>query len=128
MTSYSLLFTPPAPVVEVVVQNPRTRRMRAVLPAILDTGADVSALPALVIERLRLYEMHRMLVAGIDGTLRPVFSFGVHVHIAPDIRIPVEVIPCGHEFVILGRDVLNQLVLRLDGPALSLEIERAGAE
>lgn len=122
MTSYSLRFTPPAPVVEVVVQHPVNRRRRAILPALFDTGADVSALPALVIERLQLYEMHRMLVAGIDGKLQRVFTYGVHIHLPQSIQMPVEVIASGHEFVILGRDVLNQLKIQLDGPALTSEI------
>lgn len=123
MIQYSRRFDPPAPVIEVVVQSPHNRRNRALLPALVDTGADVSALPSSVLANLRVDAVGQIEIAGLENkyTLEPLYE--VQLRVSTHTRLTAEVISSEHDFIILGRDVLNQLILRLDGPSLALEIE-----
>lgn len=62
-------------------------------------------------------------VRGVTGTRQVADTFLAVIQIGPHtIPIPEAVAAVRGEEAILGRDVLNQLVITLDGPALALEI------
>ena len=123
MTEYeSSGFEPPAPVSIVTLRNPHNGKLRTDVQMLLDTGADVSLVPASTLNELELrpdrdrsYE-----ILGFDGRS----SFACVARL--------EIIFCGRSFRgqfllvdqnigVLGRNVLNRLCLLFDGPALRWE-------
>lgn len=124
MIPYSKNFDPPAPVVEVMLSNVRNRRLHVTLPAILDTAADITAIPQSVLDRLKLYQISRIGVQGVDGVSNYLETYQVRVKVAT-LTIPqLQVIPVSFEFIVLARDVLNQLIIHLDGPGLTFTISQ----
>lgn len=110
-------FDPPAPVAEVVLRDPASRRAVTRVPMLLDTGSDVTIVPRRAVEMLGASTASEapFRLAAFDG------SESVH----PVVRLQLEV--CGRRFTgryvlhdeeigILGRNVLNRLALLLDGP------------
>ncbi|MDR7555588.1 MAG: hypothetical protein QN157_08280 [Armatimonadota bacterium] len=97
---------------------PRAEPATAVA-ALVDSGADVTVLPDGLPQALRLPQVGEVTVRGVAGTARvPVFA--AEVEVAGGRRI-AEVVGVGGE-VLLGRDLLNQWVVTLDGPRRSLQV------
>lgn len=122
--SYATEFHPPAPFVQVTLRNPTTGEQRQGIPAQLDTAADRTLLPEAVALSLHLNRIGETLIGGFGGTVTVVPLYGVllGVHTFPPRLIEVLAHP-EEQWVLLGRDVLNQLRSLLDGPATALEIE-----
>lgn len=93
------------------------------LPALADTGADQTVLPARVIDALGLVPFEFVRVSGFDGVVsdRPVYSVRVIVRDLAPVRVQV-IGGWADEYAILGRDVLNLYRVVFDGPNLRLEI------
>lgn len=53
MIEYDRRFDPPAPVVQVTVRHIVQQRRRVTVAALLDTGSDVTAIPASLVQRLQ---------------------------------------------------------------------------
>jgi hypothetical protein len=92
--------------------------------ALIDSGADATCIPEHVVERLELQPISILLVggAGVSAENRFVYralSLGLE-HISLDnyavIAMPIE-------YGIIGRDLMNRLRIRLDGPELRFAIE-----
>lgn len=116
MNSYDSSFEPPALCIEVTIANTINRRKRRVLNALLDTGADITAIPREQVDLLNLYRRDQIQLETVDGTSSTIYTYAVRFTHG-DLVIPrLEVILTGLDIVIVGRDVLNQLYLRLDGP------------
>jgi hypothetical protein len=123
----AIQFDPPAPLARVTLRNPDTGALSLDVPMLLDSGADVTLIPHVTLDRLettsiqdRRYEM-----IGFDGST----SF------APVVQL--ELIFCRRTFRgqfllidqawgILGRNVLNSVRIVLDGPNLTRDEERPG--
>ncbi|MEM7125611.1 MAG: hypothetical protein AAF702_04750 [Chloroflexota bacterium] len=75
MIPYSFEHDPPAPVIEITIANTLNRRLRQVLPALLDSGADVTAIPQHTIEPLQLYPIGRMLFEDLHAESSYVYTY-----------------------------------------------------
>src|SRR5271157_4809290 len=78
---YSTQHEPPAPVLTVAVSVPSDLAKPTVeMSALCDSGADLTCLPADVIERLGLLEVDEVEIAGYDGRtkLRPLYAARLH--------------------------------------------------
>jgi hypothetical protein len=110
-------FEPPAPAAQVTLRDPQSGATVSNVLMLLDSGADITLLPRSAVERLgvALVAGQRSELTGFDGSksfapsamldmifLRRAFR-GRYVLIEEE---------CG----IMGRDVLNQVTLLLDGP------------
>jgi hypothetical protein len=73
MTAYSNDHHPAAPVLEITVGSLLNRRLRRVLPALIDTGADVTALPDFCLSALKLYPIAEIRLEGIETNRRVVY-------------------------------------------------------
>ncbi|MFQ5595836.1 MAG: retroviral-like aspartic protease family protein [Anaerolineae bacterium] len=110
-------YHPALPVCDVALIAPPTG-YRVELTAIIDTGADGTIVP---IEFLQQIGARRAFEAGLRsqwGEPRTVFLYLVDLQIA-ELRLPA-IYVVGDELgdeVVLGRNVLNELRLLLDGPA-----------
>lgn len=64
---YDLSFDPAAPVLPAILTGVVRSRPQMRLPALIDTGADMTAIPNTAVKRLHLYSVGRMDVEGIDA-------------------------------------------------------------
>lgn len=119
---YSANEEPPAPAFPVRVRHPALRDRSLDLTGKIDTGADLTAIPVSVVAALTLDRTTDMAVAGFDGLPRRVELYAVQLELPTGERSRLNALAVPADYVLLGRDVLNQLRLLLDGPALSLEI------
>ena len=110
------------PCVDVVIQNPLNHK-RASTTGMIDTGADVSAVPVKISDELGLQRMNRGLVSQQDGVVRSVEYCVVIIEINGRFY-PVHAPVLGKRTMI-GRDILAHWHMTLDGPQNSGYYERA---
>ena len=110
-------FDPPAPVARVTLRNPHNGAMVSNVLLLLDTGADVTLLPRMAVERLGVpllanqpYEL-----MGFDGSksFAPVVMLDT---ICLQRALRGRSLLIEEERGILGRDILNHVMVLLDGP------------
>lgn len=124
MTPYSVSHDPPAPVLSVTVSNPLNRRRRQTFSALLDTGSDITAIPAETLEYLKVYPLHRLQFEDLHANTTVVFTYKVRLIIAELVIPQLEVIPTALNMGVIGRDILNQFDLHLYGRRLAFELNR----
>jgi predicted aspartyl protease len=110
-------FDPPAPVAEVTLVSRAGGQSVSGVLLLVDTGADVTLLPRMAVERLGVPPLpgQRYEVMGFDGTtsFAPVAVLDM---VFLDRVFRGRYLLIGQECGILGRDVLNHAALLLDGP------------
>ncbi len=121
--SYSALKQPPAPFVTVTLVHPYTGVEIRDVNAQIDTGADCTLLPLALVQALSLPRTSEVEVCGVGGTIELMDVYGVQIGLFSLPLLPVEVpAHAGEPWILLGRDILNDYRLVLDGPGLTLEI------
>ena len=91
------------------------------LRALVDTGADCTLVPGEVARALRLPAVDEIWIEGVGGEARRAIVHAARVEFG-HIRCLARVVAFGRD-AILGRDLLNRTVARLDGPRLSLSLD-----
>jgi predicted aspartyl protease len=86
------------------------------LPMLVDTGADCTLVPAPIVRRLGLPQIDVIALVGVGGARSRATVHAAWVELG-DIHLVARVVAFADE-AILGRDVLNQAVVTLDGPGL----------
>src|SRR5262245_21759990 len=121
---YNTQVSPPAPFVLVTLRNPFTGQESPNVPAQIDPPADRTVLPDALVSALGLEFTGSSLFRGFGGVLtrRPLYGVLLGVHTFPPRLIEVLSHP-DEPWVLLGRDVLNEIRALLDGPARALEID-----
>ncbi len=117
-------YEPAMPMVEVALLSRDTEAVAAQVLAIVDSGADATLLPieSLRAARARYYRSWQL--RGITGQAIPVDLYAVTLQLGPHVIYGIKAVAgLKSNEAILGRDVLNQLDLRLIGPAQELWIE-----
>ena len=110
-------FDPPAPVAHVTLRNPHSGATVSDVLLLVDTGADITLLPRLAVEQrgVPLLADQRYELMGFDGSK----SF------APVVILDLLFLQCAfrgqyllseEERGIMGRDILNHVLLLLDSP------------
>lgn len=121
MPAYDVrLFSPPAPLAKVILRNPSTGATVPNAPMLLDSGADVTLVPRACVGLLDLdiessegYEL-----TGFDG--RTSVAQAVQLDLVFLRRtFKGRYLLLDQEWGLMGRDVLNHLSLRFDGPGLT---------
>jgi predicted aspartyl protease len=121
--SYNQQVTPPAPFVHVGIRSITTGTGVADCPAQIDTAADTTVLPQQIVEALELEPLDQVPILGFDGHLSQVYRFLVSLSLHNLDPLVLRVLASADEpYVLLGRDVLNQYRILLDGPQLKLDI------
>jgi predicted aspartyl protease len=121
--SYDSNYFPPAPSVEIRLGVPDEALIIGPLPALVDTGADATIVPTHYLESLSLQVDNRKYLRSQWGERRLVDTYWLDIGIE-GIRLPaIEVVAdeLGQE-IILGRNLLNKLIITLNGPNHLLEI------
>lgn len=94
------------------------------LPMLVDTGADCTLVPALIIRRLGLPQIDVISLTGVGGSRSRATVHAASVELG-GFRGFARVVAFV-DGAILGRDVLNQAVMTLDGPGLVFSVAYAG--
>ncbi len=120
--NYLQAYSPAMPIVEVSLSASAPQTSEITIEAILDTGADASLIPVSVLTSMGARYTSQARLRGITGDTQWVNLYLVNMKIGSYLIYAVEVIASDNNETILGRDVLNQLNIRLDGPAEVTEI------
>ena len=124
MIPYDTQFDPPAIILSMTIAGVVHRRPQIELSALVDTGADITAVPESLVERLKLYPFGRLQLEDVNGVSAPVFTYEANVALAGESANKMEVVVTPYPFVILGRDWLSEYYLLLDGPGQQYEISK----
>jgi len=114
------VFDPPAPVAQATLRNPQNGDMVTPVPMLLDSGADVTLIPALAANQLGL---------SIDANeTYELMGFDGNKSLATAVRLEMlflnktfrgRFLLIDQEWGVIGRDILNFISLSMDGPNLS---------
>ena len=122
MWPYARDVDPPAPFLQVLIHPPERPDVAQSIRAKLDTGADVSALPASLMEELGLHPESQLFIQGYDLQLVTLHTYHVALVVAQVRFRRLEIITFPEEYMLLGRDVLNHFYARLNGPELTFDL------
>jgi predicted aspartyl protease len=121
--AYNQQVTPPAPFVHVTVRPPHEGSAGVVVPAQIDTAADLSVIPGRLVEELQLVPLDSVSALGFGGHLVTLPTFLVEMQVRELDPVTVKVLASHDEpYGLLGRDVLNRFTILLDGPNLVIEV------
>lgn len=120
---YSQRYSPAMPMVDVTVMLPEDSAAKTTLSLLIDSGADGTLIPIDTLEAIgaRYIDQVRLRTVLDETELmdRYLVNLQVASHVIPAVRAVA--IEANHE-PILGRDVLNQLSITLNGLAEVTEI------
>lgn len=116
MIQYDGDFTPPAPLLTVTLAGAVHSRPRAEVPALIDTGSDITAVPANLVKKLRLYRLRRIRIEDVEAREVASYTYAVQLAVGSYPTREIEVILTRLPFAVLGRDWLQEYYLLLNGP------------
>lgn len=123
----STLFYPPCPVLDVTVSAPVGGGFASTLVAQVDTGADVCVIPTRIVRSLSLVPYRTNSIQEHDGRITRKEVYRVRLTMGNVASIMVDCVNYqfldSDDYMILGREALNQLRLLLDGPAQDLSFQ-----
>jgi len=115
-------FDPPAPFALVELRNSASGATLSGVPMLIDTGADVTLVPQGALDQLSISPTLETLyeLAGFAGGTRTLAAVRLEL-IFYRKTFRGQFLPVDQPWGILGRNVLNALVLLLNGPSLTWE-------
>lgn len=115
--------SPPAPFVLLNIAAVGSDRWLTDIPALADTGADVTVVTAAVVAALGLEALDEVATIGLGGEVVGRSSHAVRLVVRDLPAVELEVVGSADwGYVILGRDVLNRYRVVFDGPNRRVEI------
>jgi predicted aspartyl protease len=121
--SYDTAFAYPFPVLPVVIRQVEGGAATASLTALLDTGADITLVPTAYLRAIQADETYTAQMRSQWGAPFPVTIHLVDLEIAGQLLPSVEVAADDQgEDILLGRNVLNELILLFDGPRAQTDV------
>lgn len=119
---YDRDYWPPFPVVEFAVIGPNQNK-EIVVRGLIDSGSDATQIPFAVLQTVGARKIDDRWVKDAHGLRYPVATYAVQLRLGSLMLYGIEVIGRkGIDEVLVGRDVLNQLVVTLNGLALTSHI------
>lgn len=119
--TYDRSLEPPAPVVPVRISGPGGEDA-VVTPMLVDTGADCTLVSVAIARQLGLPRIDVVTVSGVGGARKQASVHAAVVELG-ELRLVIRAVAFAEE-TILGRDVLNQIRVVLDGPGLEISVAR----
>ena len=120
-------FSPPAPTIDVFITTPDPELLGEFAPikkmALLDTGADMTAIPRSLVNELELKKIDEINVTDYQGNFLRTPIFVIRVVVNDLLDLNVRTITSDLDFVHIGRDIINQWKLHLNGFNKELKIE-----
>lgn len=122
MPGYDQTYLPPAPILEVTVSNPHKPEVEGIpKEAKIDSGADMTAIPEDFVDRLGILPAGETSMKGYKGGEQTHRTYYVDVSFN-GYSFYVQVVAVKRKNVLIGRNILNQLKLILDGKNLNFDI------
>jgi predicted aspartyl protease len=122
---YSTTYEPAAPVVDITIRKAGRSRSEITLSALVDSGADATMLPITALQATKARYVETRQMRGIIGTAYPVDLYLVTVQMGSYTLSGIRAIAAAADAEpIIGRDVLNQLIITLNGLAGVTEVSR----
>ena len=123
---YDTIYNPAMPMVEIEIGRAMENPSLA-LTALVDSGADATIIPIKHLQEIRARRSRKMWMRGTAGGRISVNLYRVSLQLGPFAQAHLEVVGGTQDSeVIIGRDVLNDLKVTLNGPAYSVEIVEDG--
>lgn len=114
---------PAAPILrKITIKNPEVPKKTDDLEALIDSGAFKTAIPENLIEKLQLVPVREIDVGGYKEGKQKHWTYFVDVEFKGYSFPYTEVLAVKRKNVLLGRDILNQTILLLDGKKLCYDI------
>ena len=120
---YDQTYEPAMPIAPIWVMSPVTGRTVGPFSVLIDSGSDGTLVPVDILEQGGAFSIVSGRLTWLWQESRHVNMYVVRLILGP-YRLPgvrVAGVPGGTDFI-LGRNVLNQISLTLNGPAESVEI------
>ncbi len=119
---YNSDYNPAMPIVEIEIgrglANPSLN-----LKALVDSGADATIIPTDYLQEIGARRSRKMWMRGTAGGRVLVDLYQISLQLGPLAQTLLEVVgDTQNSEVIVGRDVLNDLTVTLNGPGSSVEI------
>jgi len=115
-------FDPPAPVLEISLSSPVSQGEAIKIPALLDSGADITVIPQDIVYKLQLKYVDRLPTSGYDGSSKDSCVYSVKIAIENLGNYIIKVIALERDNVLVGRDMLNKWSILLKGREEIFEI------
>ena len=117
-SEYDPAYEPPAPILELTIRKTGRSAAEVTILALIDSGADATMIPITELQTIEARYVETRQMRGVTGMAYPVDLYLITVQIGPHAIPAVRAIAAAPDGeIIVGRDVLNQLVLTLNGPA-----------
>jgi predicted aspartyl protease len=115
-------FEPPAPVAYVTLRNPATGVLLSDVPMLIDTGADITLLPSNAVDQLGISAEKNsdFEVQVFDGEVKRLKLAKVELYLLGK-KFAGEYLLVDRPIGILGRNILNNIKILLDGPRTKWE-------
>ena len=120
---YDLTYVPAMPIVSLSIGQPDSEASFT-LSALVDSGADATMIPISYLLQVGAIKRQLVFIRTVSGKRAPARLYTVSLQIAHYRRQRIEVI--GNQDTdetIIGRDILNHLVVTLDGLASAVIVE-----
>jgi predicted aspartyl protease len=119
---FDTTWTPPAPVVRAIVVRPGVSISTGEYPALIDTGAATTVIPAEIVDELHLVELDQISIESFGGYETDCPAYDVQLQFLGDSRVIDVLAPATEtiDYILVGRDVLRHFLLTLDGPGNAL--------
>ena len=119
---YEATYEPSMPVVGIQIGRAMAE-VSLSLTALVDSGADATIIPLPYLQQIQARRSRKAWICGTTGGRMMVDLYSISFRLGPLAQTRLEVVADKqHDEVIVGRDVLNHLVVTLNGPGNSVEV------
>lgn len=120
---YDETYIPAFPVVATEMDGYSSTHERLTVTALVDSGADGTLIPLDLLQAVGASYEDTVQMTGITGGTQIVDRYTVALHIGTHVVRAVHAVAVAPEGeAVIGRDVLNELILTLNGPAYMTEV------
>ena len=120
---YDFSFSPSMPVVDVALMPIARNREPVRMTAMIDSGADGTLVPLSQLRAIKAHRSGQVILRSVTGAPTVVDVYKVALQVGPHLFSYVRVAADKHNtLIVLGRDILNHLVITLNGLASATEL------
>lgn len=119
---YDRRYWPPAPVIDIAVDG-YSSNAPMIIRALIDSGADGTMIPLSVLKKVGAAYTDSVRMSGVTGSSEQKDRYRVRIQIGDIVVKGIDAVAVNEDSdSLIGRDVLSQLVVTLDGLAAETRI------